>query len=292
MIEAETETRTFEGQKISTVVTAALGKNSYAATVVEDSMDSVVNLCLIELGRNLEADTLEAVRNTLGRGGAIDECTILGHVIATRQLLHCDASLKAALEPNLLGALYLKYLGCGSLVIDLGEHKRTANLEQLVFEVGSDTSYEAGVVDGVGEVNLALRRLGRVHGSADRHHARQTGHGADELALHGLFGDEELDAAVRLGLDHSHQHERVDELSHVSRRIAARANCRRTWFACGAHTKITGPSLGTCQLLLGCTSRKKSSTRIEKVHRNASYMNLFMVAMGFLPLLSCAMITV
>lgn len=190
-----------------------LRENTNAAAVVEHSMYSIVDLSLIQLRRHKEVDALKAIRDTLLRGGAVNKGTFLSHVIAPGELLHGNTPLEAALKPDLLRALDLQYLGRRRLVVDLGQNQRTTDHELRVLEVRVHTANQTRVVDRIREVNLALRRLRRVHGSSDGDDAGQARHGANELPLHGLVGDQELDPAVGFLLDDAHQHQRVDELA-------------------------------------------------------------------------------
>jgi len=204
---------TLERQKVSPVVATTLREDTNAAAVVKHSVHSIVDLSLIQLWRNKEVDTLEAIRNALLCRSAVDKGTVLGHIIAPGELLHRNPALEATLKPDLLGPPNLQYLRHRRLIIDLGQDQRATDHELRVLEVCVHASNQTRVVDRVWEVNLALRRLCRVHGSPHGHDARQASHGANELPLHGLVGDQELDSAVGFLLDDAHQHERVDELA-------------------------------------------------------------------------------
>lgn len=121
-------------------MTTTLRENADTAAVVKYIVNSIVDLCLVELGRNLKVCPLEIFCSARLLLSSIDKCTILGHVISACKLLHGNTTLEASLQLDLFFADDLEYFCCSRLVVHLWQHNRAADLEFLVLEIGVDTS--------------------------------------------------------------------------------------------------------------------------------------------------------
>ena len=170
-------------------------EDTNAATVLEPIKHGLINLTLINMRCDLELGTLVAVLDSLDL--LVLELAIVIDVVASGELLQGELGVEGALDAHLLGPIDFGNLDVGAAgSLDGGEEDHAAHLT-LLLEVGADATDEGRVVDGVGKIDGALARLGRILGSADGDGADLARGPADE-ALDGLLRNEEGDAAFSL----------------------------------------------------------------------------------------------
>ena len=184
-----------QGQQVAAVVAASFWEDTHAATALEPVKDRLINLGLINMWGDFELGALVAILDSLHL--LVLERAVLVYIVASGKLGQGEFCTEWALDANFLGSMDFGNLDiAATLTLGGGKEDDAAHL-CLLLEICANAANKGWVVDGVGKIDGAIGRLGRILGSANGH-GTDLARGPSDEALDRLLGDEEGDAAFSL----------------------------------------------------------------------------------------------